>query len=62
MEIVKFIFSSFWIWFGAFMLLSIPFESIVRIVTLLIRGSNISKHGWPPTHLDADGDFRKEKE
>ena len=26
-----------------------------------IRHLNISKNGWPPKHLDADGDF-KEKE
>jgi hypothetical protein len=23
----------------------------------LLRAINISKHGWPPPHCDADGDF-----
>lgn len=25
----------------------------------LIRHLNVRKHGWPPEHLDADGDFKK---
>jgi len=24
---------------------------------MIIRGYNIRKHGWPPEHCDADGDF-----
>lgn len=24
----------------------------------LMRHLNIRKHGWPPEHLDADGDFK----
>jgi len=25
-----------------------------------LRHMNIRKHGWPPAHCDADGDFRNE--
>jgi len=25
-----------------------------------LRHMNIRKHGWPPVHCDADGDFKKE--
>jgi hypothetical protein len=25
----------------------------------LMRHLNIRKHGWPPAHCDADGDFQK---
>lgn len=25
-----------------------------------LRAENIAKHGWPPPHLDADGDWRPE--
>ena len=38
---------------------SIPFGAIVKIVRLLIRHANISKHGWPPSYIDADGDLHK---
>ena len=24
-----------------------------------LRSRNIKLHGWPPEHLDADGDFKK---
>jgi len=27
-----------------------------------LRAMNIRKHGWPPPHCDADGDFKKEEE
>jgi len=27
-----------------------------------LRAMNIRKHGWPPAHCDADGDFRETKE
>jgi len=28
----------------------------------LMRVINIRKHGWPPPHCDADGDFKPEQE
>ena len=27
-----------------------------------LRHWNIRKHGWPPAHCDADGDFKSEPE
>jgi hypothetical protein len=27
----------------------------------LMRHLNIRKHGWPPAHLDADGDFEDDQ-
>ena len=27
-----------------------------------LRHMNIRKHGWPPEHCDADGDFKPEEE
>jgi hypothetical protein len=32
-----------------------------RLPNRVIRHLNIRKHGWPPEHLDADGDFKKEE-
>jgi hypothetical protein len=44
--------------FLAFLIL----ETVVRIVYILpnriLRHWNIRKHGYPPTHCDADGDFK----
>lgn len=28
-------------------------------VCLPFRAMNIRKHGWPPAHLDADGDYKR---
>ena len=27
----------------------------------IVKGASIRKHGWPPAHCDADGDFKEEK-
>lgn len=29
--------------------------------SLPFRAMNIRKHGWPPAHLDADGDYKAHK-
>ena len=31
-----------------------------RLVNRAIRSRNIRERGWPPPHLDADGDFKKD--
>jgi hypothetical protein len=33
-----------------------------RLINRIMRHRNIHKHGYPPAHCDADGDFRKEEE
>lgn len=30
---------------------------IIRIWSRYMRMCVVKKHGWPPSHLDADGDF-----
>lgn len=32
-----------------------------KIYNCTVRHLNIRKHGWPPAHLDADGDFKPER-
>lgn len=61
MNILQFMFSSFWIWLGMMLLISIPAQAVVSIISRLIRRSMVLKQGWPPNHLDADGDIKKEK-
>lgn len=33
-------------------------STVFRIVNRTLRAQNIKRHGWPPEHCDADGDFR----
>lgn len=57
MEIIKFIFSSFWVFVGFVIILSIVLNSILFIWNRFFRHFNIRKHGYPPSHCDADGDL-----
>ena len=59
METLRFIFSSFWIWLGSVIILGVILKVPLLIISRLIRRSMIIKRGWPPAHLDADGDFHK---
>jgi len=46
----------------ASVIIGLPLATIISILNLLInrplRHANIRKHGYPPTHCDADGDFK----
>lgn len=35
---------------------------LVKVWNRTLRHLNIRKHGYPPAHCDADGDFRPTKE
>jgi len=66
MEYLEFALSSFWRFAGSIVILSIICTTIcfpLRIVFLLynrhLRHQNILKHGYPPAHCDADGDFKQ---
>lgn len=63
MDVLKFMSDSPWL---TFFLAMIAGEAIVRVVVNLpnciLRHWNIRKHGYPPAHCDADGDFRPEKD
>jgi hypothetical protein len=53
-------------WFLAFIALtsagSLLFAVCFRLPNRFIRHLNIRKHGWPPAHVDADGDFRNRED
>lgn len=38
--------------------IEVPYYAINRV----LRHLNIRRHGWPPAHVDADGDFRPRQE
>ena len=49
-------------WFVSLLMLYIVCQTVLKLVLLswsrFMRHLNIRKHGWPPAHCDADGDFK----
>lgn len=61
MKYLEFMFSGFWTFIGCTLILSGAGNLIMFIWNRFWRHFNIRKHGYPPIHCDADGDFKKEK-
>jgi hypothetical protein len=63
LELLKFTLSSFWIFCGSYamigMILYFVVNGIIKLFSRLFRMIMVSKHGWPPSHLDADGDWKE---
>jgi len=36
--------------------------ALAMLINRPLRHMNIRKHGWPPAHCDADGDFKQDKD
>lgn len=50
---------AFWLMFWALVVVAQLLSGLfVRLPNRLIRSANIRRAGWPPVHLDADGDFK----
>lgn len=45
--------------FLSFFLLFLVLECVECLWKRFWSGLNIARHGWPPPHCDANGDFRK---
>ena len=50
-----------WIIFTFIITISVFCQLSLSMVKYLLRHLNIISKGWPPPHLDSDGDFKKEK-
>lgn len=63
-EILKFILSGFWIFVGTTILLNgfafFTVNMIVRMWARYMRYLSVKSKGWPPSHLDADGDWKSQ--
>lgn len=59
-RILEIAMSGFWQFMGVLILVSIFLQLVLAIYSRTLRCLNIKQHGWPPSHLDADGDFRAE--
>jgi hypothetical protein len=61
MNIWQFAAGSPWLAFFLALIALAALEAVLRFcINRPLRAMNIRKHGWPPPHCDADGDFRKE--
>jgi hypothetical protein len=61
-DLLEIALSGFWSFVGSWVLLSLPFDAIRYCWKYWLRSRNIKHHGWPPPHLDADGDFAPQPE
>lgn len=55
-DVLAFIFKSFWTFIGFVIILEIGITGIVGLINKILMHFRILKHGWPPPHCDSDGD------
>jgi len=58
-KIIEIAFSGFWQFVGMCILVGIPLNFIFRMYNRTLRCLNLKRNGWPPEHVDADGDFKE---
>lgn len=62
-EEIEFILGGFWRFCGftflLYMVLYFVVNGVLRVTARVLRSINIAARGWPPAHLDADGDSIK---
>ena len=61
-EFLKYVFGSFWMWLGFVIIVGMVLNFIFRSFNRTLRHRSIMKHGYPPEHCNADGDFLQIKE
>jgi len=62
LDFLKWIFGDFWRFIGFVMIIEIIFQIPYKLIRRYLRHLDISKNGWPPKHIDADGEFEKEED
>lgn len=53
---------SFWSFVGCCIIISMLLTFLFRVYNRTLRCITMRKHGYPPAHCDADGDFEPEPE
>lgn len=61
-EFYGFASASPWLVFGLALVVYWLASLLFKAWNRFLRSRNIEHHGWPPEHLDADGDFRPERD
>lgn len=66
LEFLKYTLSGFWVFCGSYvfiaMVLYFLVNGICKILSRFFRMVMVLTKGWPPNHLDADGDFNNENQ
>lgn len=61
MELIKFIFQSFWHFLGTLIIISGVLTATINltlgIINSILRFLNVRKLGYPPPHCDANGEI-----
>ena len=55
-----FLFCGYWILIA--LIMGVPAKILMIAINRPLRHWNIRKHGYPPAHCDADGDFKSEND
>jgi hypothetical protein len=65
-ELLRFIFQSFWVFIGFTIILGLSLEFLIRLIYIILRSIHtlrrykiIDKYGWPPNYCDSDGNYKK---
>ena len=61
-HLLEFIFASSWHFLGVCFIGAFLVKCLVVIWSRFMRMLMVRKHGWPPPHLDADGDWKEESD
>lgn len=59
LELLKFACSGFWTFLGCAFILGMIIKLITYPIRIYFRHQNIKSQGWPPAHVDADGDLKE---
>ena len=63
LELLQYATSSFWVFVGCVVLVSLivvtPIQAALFAWNRFVRHLNVRAKGWPPAHLDADGDWKQ---
>lgn len=51
------IFSGFWPFMGFLLIVGLGVRTIMFVYNRTMRMLMVRKQGWPPAHIDADGDW-----
>ena len=54
--------SFFLLWICIAAVTGVFYNLFFKLPNRVLRHLNIKKHGWPPAHCDADGDFMAQEE
>jgi hypothetical protein len=60
LDILQFVFSGFWVWAGVMFACGAFLNFLFRCWNRFLRHMSVRKAGWPPSHIDADGDWKPE--